>query len=214
MVVEAVYAGELSPRAHDRIVHLFTNNRAALATLRTPVRRSRQAIVSNILRHVRYLTGFRNRVVFAWTPVSSIFELGQKAKRLAQRSTEEGRAAQDPVELTKRAVKNVQSRLRRAPSQTSTTFGETVCRINAAWLGNHTRRIYDDISKRRASILAQLRTSMTPLYGYIHNIKLAETNLCDCGEAAESRERFIFHCVWTSDDKSFAIARRQVDHGY
>lgn len=201
MVVNAVYAGALSPRAHGRTIHLFTNNRTALATLKTPVRRSRQATVSKILRHVRYLTGFRNRVVFAWTPVNSVFELGQKAKRLAQRSTEEGRAAQDPVELTKRAVQNVQERLRRAPSQTSTMFGETVRRIDAAWPGNHTRRIYDDLSKRRASVLAQLRTSMTPLNGYLHNIKATETNLCDCGEAAESREHFIFYCARWSEQR-------------
>jgi hypothetical protein len=71
--------------------------------------------------------------------------------------------------------------------------------------------MYDDLSKRQASILAQLRTGMTPLNGYLRNIRAAETNLCDCGGAAESREHFIFHCVrrseqrkilgvWTSED--------------
>jgi hypothetical protein len=71
--------------------------------------------------------------------------------------------------------------------------------------------MYDDLSKRQASILAQLRTGMTPLNDYLHIIKAVETNLCDCGEAVESREHFIFHCVrwseqrkilgvWTSED--------------
>jgi hypothetical protein len=92
------------------------------------------------------------------------------------------------------------------------TFGEHVRKIDAAWPGSHTRRMYDDLSKRQASILAQLRTGMTPLNGYLHNIRAAETNLCDCGEAAESREHFIFYCVrwseqrkilgvWTCEDK-------------
>jgi hypothetical protein len=75
------------------------------------------------------------------------------------------------------------------------TFGEHVRKIDAAWPGSHTWRMYGDLSKRQASILAQLRTGMTPLNGYLHNIRAAETNLCDCGEAAESREHFIFHCV-------------------
>jgi hypothetical protein len=81
-----------------------------------------------------------------------------------------------------------------------------VRRIDAAWPGNHTRRIYDDLSKRQASILAQLRTGMTPLNGYLHNIKAVETNLCDCGEAAESREHFIFHCVrWSEQRKILGV---------
>jgi hypothetical protein len=34
--------------------------------LRTLGRRSEQAIVGKILKHVRYLEGFSNRVIFAW----------------------------------------------------------------------------------------------------------------------------------------------------
>jgi hypothetical protein len=45
--------------------------------------------------------------------------------------------------------------------------------------------MYDDLSKRQASVLAQLRTGMTLLNGYLYNIKPAETTLCDCDEAAE-----------------------------
>ena len=56
----------------------------------------------------------------------------------------------------------------------------------------------DDLSKRQASILAQLRTGMTPLNGYLHNIKAVGSNLCECGEAVEWREHFVFHCArWT-----------------
>jgi hypothetical protein len=45
MVVDAVYAGTLSLRAHGRIIHVFTNDRTVLATLRSPVRKSVQALV-------------------------------------------------------------------------------------------------------------------------------------------------------------------------
>jgi hypothetical protein len=81
-----------------------------------------------------------------------------------------------------------------------------VRRIDAAWPGSHTRRMYDNLSKRQASILAQLRTGMTPLNGYLHNIRAAETNLCACGEAGESREHFIFHCVrWIEQRKILGV---------
>jgi hypothetical protein len=103
-------------------------------------------------------------------------------------------------------VQNAQERLRRATSQVSTTFGESVRRIDAAWPGNHTRRMYDDLSKRQASILVQLRTGMTPLNGYLHNIRAVETNLCDCGDAAESREHLIFRCSrWSGQRKILGV---------
>jgi hypothetical protein len=68
MVVDAVYAGALSPRAHRQTIHVFTNNRTVLVTLRAPGRKSGQASVSKILKHVRYLEGFSNRVIFEWAP--------------------------------------------------------------------------------------------------------------------------------------------------
>jgi hypothetical protein len=95
MVVKAIYAGALSPRARGNTVHVFTNNRTVLITLRTLGRRSRQAMIGKILKHVKYLEGFSNRVVLAWAPVDPVFELVQRAKQLAQRSTEEGRVSQD-----------------------------------------------------------------------------------------------------------------------
>ena len=61
--------------------------------------------------------------------------------------------------------------------------------------------MYDDLSKRQASILAQLRTGMTPLNGYLHNIKAVESNLCECGEAIESREHFVLRCARWSDQR-------------
>jgi hypothetical protein len=126
MVDDAVYAGALLPRAHGQTIDVFTNNR-------TVGRGSGQTIVGKILKLVRYLEGFSNRVIFAWAPVNPIFALGQRAKHLAQRATDEGRVVQDRVRLSKRSVQNAQERLRRAASQESTTFRESVRRVDAAW---------------------------------------------------------------------------------
>jgi len=66
--------------------------------------------------------------------------------------------------------------------------------------------MYDDLSKRQASILAQLRTGMTPPNENLYNIRVAETNFCDCGEAVESREHFIFPCVrWSEQRKILGV---------
>jgi len=186
---------------HGQTVRVFTNNRTVLITLRAFPKRTRQWIIGGILKHIGFLKGFAIRVVFTWAPVSSIFELGQRAKQLAQRSTDEGRVASDRPRLTKRIVLRSRQLLAQATGQMPTTFGEAVRRIDAAWPGNHTRRVYDELSKRQASVLAQLRTGMTPLNGYLHNIKAVETNFCECGEAVESREHFIFNCVRWSEQR-------------
>lgn len=68
-VAWAIYMGEPSPQAHSQAIHVFTNNRAALATLRTPARRSGQEIVDKILKRVQNLEKSGNRVIFAWAPV-------------------------------------------------------------------------------------------------------------------------------------------------
>jgi hypothetical protein len=206
LVVSAVYDNTLSARVRGQVTHVFTNNRTVLVTLRNGTRRSGQWIISGILKHVRRLKESHNRVVFAWAPVSPIFELGQKAKQLAQRSKDEERVVRDRPRLTRSMVQRTQERLRRATEQVPATVGESVRRIDTAWPGSHTRRMYDDLSKRQASILAQLRTGMTPLNGYLHNIKAVESNLCECGEAVESIEHFVFHCArWTEQRKILGV---------
>jgi hypothetical protein len=201
MVVNAVYSGSLSAQVQSQVIHMFTNNRTVLATLRNATRRSGQWMISGIVKHVRRLKESHYRVVFAWAPVSPIFELGQKAKQSAQLSTDEGCVVRDRPRLTRSMVQKTQERLRQATEQVPATVGKSIRRIDAAWPGNHTRRIYDDLSKRQASILAQLRTDMTPLNGYLHNIKAAETNLCECSEAVESRDHFVFRCARRNEQR-------------
>lgn len=105
----------------------------------------------------------------------------------------------------------------RATLQASTTFGESVRRIDTACPGSHTQRMYDSLSKKQTSVLAQLCTEMTPLKEYLHIIRATETSLCDCGETAESRQHFIFHCArwneqgkilgaWTGENNLFHVS--------
>ena len=47
----------------------------------------------------------------------------------------------------------------------------------------HTRQLYDRLSWKEASVLAQLRTGMARLNGYLYRINVAETDQCACGQA-------------------------------
>jgi hypothetical protein len=48
--------------------------------------------------------------------------------------------------------------------------------------------------RRQVAILAQLRTGMSRLNGYLHQINAADTDQCTCGQAAETVEHFLFRC--------------------
>lgn len=212
LFAHAVCMENLSPQVQGHTIHVFTNNRAVLTALRAPTRRSGQAIVSKILRHTDSLSKSNDRVIFMWAPASQIFELGQRAKRLARDATEEGRTIDGAVRYAKTTALSALRRVVRSKSQQQTAFGGSMRKIDAAWPSGHTRRIYDSLSKKQASTFAQLRTGMTPLNGYLHVIKATETGLCDCGEAIESREHFIFHCSKWSEQRHILKSWTAEDH--
>ena len=58
----------------------------------------------------------------------------------------------------------------------------------------HTYFLYNSFKRVEASILAQLRTGMTRLNGYLHRIGASETDQCPCGQARETVEHFLFRC--------------------
>ena len=72
-------------------------------------------------------------------------------------------------------------------------------RVDSALPGRHTRLLYDQLSWKEASVLAQLRTGMARLNGYLYQIRAAPTDECPCGRAKETVEHFLFRCVnWTT----------------
>ena len=47
-------------------------------------------------------------------------------------------------------------------------------------------------------MLAQLRTGMARLNTYLHRINAAPTDQCECGQARETVDHFLFRCTkWT-----------------
>jgi hypothetical protein len=59
-------------------------------------------------------------------------------------------------------------------------------RVDAALPDKHTRQLYDRLSWKEASVLAQLRTGMARLNGYLYRINVADTDQCVC---VDKRER-------------------------
>jgi hypothetical protein len=71
--------------------------------------------------------------------------------------------------------------------------------MDIALPGKHTRKIYDHLKRREASVLAQLRTGMTRLNGFLNRIGAAESDQCACRHAWKTVEHFLLRCVrWTA----------------
>lgn len=78
-------------------------------------------------------------------------------------------------------------------------WGRHAKRVDAALPGKHTRQLYDQLSWKEASVLAQLRTGMARLNGYLYRINVAQTDQCARGHAKETVEHFLFRCRnWTA----------------
>lgn len=140
-----------------------------------------------------------NSVDFIWIPAETDFALGSEAKAVAQSATKQRRAP----DLQPHQAKSTTIRLAVAKQQQGRRLPEDVGKFSKAMdmalPGKHTRELYDKLKRREASVLAQLRTGMARLNGFLSRIGAAESDQCACGHARETVEHFLLRCVrWTA----------------
>jgi hypothetical protein len=92
------------------------------------------------------------------------------------------------------------ARAKRGPTKSlPEKVGKLSKRVDTALPGKHTRKLYDQLTPKEASVLAQLRTGMARLNSYLFLIKAVPSDQCACGEARETVEHFLFRCRrWTT----------------
>jgi hypothetical protein len=202
------YSGELAAMAHAlrtlpvlklyRIT-LLTSNKAAALSLRSPRQQSGQEYICEIYKLIRRLQRNGNRITIHWISTSEDNKLLGLAKEQARAASQE-----DPIPYTQLPrMKSTTLNIARSQQGTSKALpekvGKHVKRVDAALPGKHTRQLYDRLSWKEASVLAQLRTGMARLNVYLHRINVAQTDQCACGQARETVEHFLFRCrKWTA----------------
>jgi len=202
------YSGELAAMAHALNtlrglkrcrVTLLTSNKAATLTLKNPRQQSGQEHICQIYKLIQRLRRHGNRIGIRWVPTSEDDQLLGLAKEQARAATQEDTTPQAQVPRMKSTTLNI------ARSQAATghslleNVGRHAKRVDSALPGKHTRQLYDRLSWEEASVLAQLRTGMARLNGYLYRINVAETDQCACGQARETVEHFLFRCQrWTT----------------
>jgi len=189
----------LPPSVCHREVTVITRNHSALAAIRQPRQQSGQAIIRQIYEETSRLTQRGNSVHLQWAPAVSDFALGSEAKTAAKRATKQGHTPR----LQLHQAKSTTLRLAIAKQQRARKLPEGVGKfskaLDMALPGKHTRDLYDKLKRKEACILAQLRTGMARLNGFLNRIGVAESDICACGHASETVEHFLLRCArWTA----------------
>ncbi|KAJ5215329.1 uncharacterized protein N7498_001736 [Penicillium cinerascens] len=164
-----------------------------------PQQQSGQGFVSRMYKFIRRLHRNGNYLNVLWIPTSEDNKLLGLAKEQARAATQEDAPLQNRAPRMKSTTLSL-ARSQAVPSNgLPVNVGKHVKRVDAALPGKHTRQLYDRLSWKEASVLAQLRTGMARLNGYLYRINAAQTDQCACGQAKETVEHFLFRCrKWTA----------------
>ena len=183
----------------DYRITLLTSNKAAALTLNNPRQQSGQEFVCQIYKLIRRVRRNGNQISVRWIPTSEDNNLLRLAKEQARVATQEDAVPQGKVPRMKSTTLNIARSQAVPSSELPGNIGRHSRRVDTALPGKHTRQLYDRLSWKEASVLAQLRTGMARLNGYLFRINAAETDQCACGQARETVDHFLFRCrKWTA----------------
>ncbi|KAI2930361.1 hypothetical protein CBS147321_10549 [Aspergillus niger] len=168
----------------------YIERAAAALTIQNPRQQSGQEFVCQTYKLMNRLRRKGNHIRILWVPTSEDNKLLGLAKEQARTATHEDAIPQAQVSRMKSTTLNL------ARSQAVTTkalpedVGRHVKRVDAALPGKHTRQLYDGLTWKEATVLAQLRTGMARLNGYLYRINVAQTDQCACGQNKRNRGAF------------------------
>jgi ribonuclease HI len=194
------------PEMKYRVVVILTSNRSAAQAIGNPRQQSGQGHIREIYDAIEKLKGDMNRVRLIWLPSDSELKIQRIARMSARHATE---PYVTPRIGTSKAKTTILSRTRadlRRERKLPDGVGRHSRKVDSALPGKHTRLLYDQLPWKEASVLAQLRTGMARLNGYMYQIGAAVTDECPCGQAKETVEHFLFRCVkWMAQRKEMML---------
>jgi hypothetical protein len=120
-------------------------------------------------------------ITVVWLPSDEDDKLWIQAKQKAKEATRQGTEPQTQLPRVKSTTLNVARAKRGTTRSLPENVGKLSKRVDTALPGKHTQKLYDQLTQREASMLAQLRTGMARLNLYLFIIKAAPSDQCDCG---------------------------------
>ncbi|KJZ68822.1 hypothetical protein HIM_11782 [Hirsutella minnesotensis 3608] len=109
-----------------------------------------------------------------------------------------GRPRQQSGQCTIRAIYGSIKFLAKRGCRIPEGVGKYSKRIDKALPGKHTRKVYDELTRKESEVLVQLRTGKSRLNSYLCKIGAVKSDECTCRQAPETAEHFLFRCRrWT-----------------
>ena len=153
-----------------RVIIVFSSNKSAIQAVSQPRQQSGQQEIRRIYEAVNRLTHNWNKVSLVYVPSGADYEVTRAAKAAARQSTTEGSVPSRRPTRTRGTTLGAARAERWRQYKLPDGVGKFSKKVDTALPGKHTRQLYDALSWREASILAQLRTGMARLNGYLHLI--------------------------------------------
>jgi ribonuclease HI len=184
-----------------RELTVLSSSQSSLKAIVRPRQQSGQTSIRQIYEHIERLRKGNNRVKMIWVPSSvDNLSMNREAKRQAKKATRAECAPQSlPYQARSTRLRLVATQLhqqRRLPD----SVGNYSKRIDRALPGKHAQAIYDICKRREAGVFSQMRTGMARINSYLCKIGAAESDMCECGQAPETMEHFLFRCTrWETE---------------
>jgi hypothetical protein len=187
-------------------VTIVVSNQTVLRSLAKPLLQGGQSLINLITDVITQLREMGAQVSLR-PPAEEDLEVAARTHSLAREATTENRVIDPPpwakVQLRASALRwarvNAKNHRKEVYRQAST--GQFTRQLDLALPGPHTKLLYDDLDRKKASVLVQLRTGNARLNGYLHRIGQSDSDLCACGTERETVPHFLLRCVQWNEQR-------------
>ena len=204
-------------------ITIYTSSQSALKSINNPHLQSGQALICAFIGQLTKQLKEGYSIHVQWLPADSDKKGAKLAKEAAAFSTREDWPFYPPdwadTQLRSSTWRWRHDALQqdRAQQFRQTTSGRYTRELDAALPGKHVKRLYDQLPRTQASILAQLQTGHARVNTFLYRIGKIASNECECLEMSETVEHFLFHCkIWEDlrAEMKTAMGQRYGDLSY